>query len=117
VSVAVYNGSGRAGLAASAAKDLQAQGYVVTTTGNADSAEYTATEIRYAQGDDALANTLAAAIPGAKTAQSDEATKGTVELVLGSDFGGVGKAVTAPATTPAVEGEDARTAADTSCIN
>jgi LCP family protein required for cell wall assembly len=116
VSVAVYNGSGQPGLAATTASELQALGYTVASTGNADSTEYTATEIRYAAGDEALATTLAAAVPGATTAQADEVTSGTVELVLGSDFNGVGQPVTAPETT-AVQGEDPRTAADTSCIN
>jgi LCP family protein required for cell wall assembly len=117
VSVAVYNGSGKSGLAASAAAALEAQGFVVTSTGNADSAEYTGTEIRYAAGDQALANTLAAAIPGATAAQAEEPTPGTLELVLGSNFNGVGQPLTAAAPTEPVQGEDARTAADTSCIN
>ncbi|MEI4281342.1 LCP family protein [Klenkia terrae] len=117
VAVAVFNGSGTAGLAASTADQLAAAGFVVGSTGNADSNAYTLTEIRYAEGDAALANTLAAAIPGASTAQSDDAAPGTLQLVLGSDFAGVGQAVEAPPSTPAVAGEDARTAADTSCIN
>jgi LCP family protein required for cell wall assembly len=117
VSVAVYNGSGTPGLAAQAATGLQGQGFTVTSTGNADSMDYTVTEIRYASGDDALANTVAAAIPGAKLSQVQDATSGTVQVVLGTDFNGVGQAVTqAPPSTP-VEGEDARTAADTTCIN
>ncbi|SDO32734.1 transcriptional attenuator, LytR family [Klenkia soli] len=119
VTVDVFNGSGTAGLAASTADQLTAAGFAVGSTGNADSNAYTLTEIRYAEGDAALANTLAAAIPGASTAQSDDATSGTVQLVLGSDFTGVGQAVEAPASTTAAAaaGEDARTAADTSCIN
>jgi LCP family protein required for cell wall assembly len=117
VSVNVYNGSGTSGLAASTAAELQGQGFVVASTGNADSHEYTATEIRYAAGDQALANTLAAAIPGATTAEAEEPTPGIVDLVLGSNFNGVGQAVTTPEPTEPVEGEDARTAADTTCIN
>jgi hypothetical protein len=117
VSVNVYNGSGISGVAASAAAALQAQGFTVPQTGNADNTEYTATEIRYAAGDQALANTLAAAIPGVTTAESEEPTKGTVDLVIGSDFNGIGQALTAPQPTEPVEGEDARTAADTGCIN
>ena len=117
VSVNVYNGSGISGLAASTAAELQGQGFVVASTGNADSHEYTATEIRYAPGDVALANTLAAAIPGATTAEAEEPTPGIVDLVLGSNFNGVGQSVTTPEPTEAVEGEDARTAADTTCIN
>jgi hypothetical protein len=93
-----------------------AAGFVATNSGNADSSDHTTTEIRYAAGDEALANTLAAAVPGATLTQVDDATSGTVQLILGSDFNGVGQAVT---PTPAVptEGEDPRTAADTTCIN
>ncbi len=117
VSVNVFNGSGISGLAASTATALQGQGFTVASTGNADSAEYTATEIRYAPGDVALANTLAATIPGATVAEAEEPTPGTVDLVLGSNFNGIGQAVTTPEPTESVEGEDARTAADTTCIN
>lgn len=117
VSVNVYNGSGVSGLAASASAALQAQGFVVASTGNADNHEYTATEIRYAPGDAALANTLAATIPGATTAEASEPTPGTVDLVLGSNFNGIGQAVTTPEPTEPAEGTDARTAADTTCIN
>lgn len=119
VTVAVFNGSGISGAAASAAAELESAGFVVASTGNADSAQYTATEVRYAAGEAAQAATLAAAIPGSTTAQVDDVAAGTVQLVLGSDFNGVGQALTTPETTAAapVEGEDARTAADTTCIN
>ena len=119
VTVDVYNGSGTPGLAGKTATALQSAGFVVGTTGNADSSNYTKTEIRYATGDEARANTLLASVPGATLTASTDAAKGTVQLVLGSDFNGVGQALTAtPATSaPATEGEDARTAADTSCIN
>jgi hypothetical protein len=117
VAVEVYNGSGISGLAASAAAALTSGGFQVTATGNADSSDYTRTEIRYAAGDEALATTLAATIPGAKTVESPDPTSGTVQLVLGSDFNSVGQAVTPTAPAPVTEGEDARTAADTSCIN
>jgi hypothetical protein len=92
---------------------------VVSTTGNADSMDYTATEIRYASGDEGLAATLATAVPGAVSKQLDDATSGTLQLVLGSDFNGVGQAVTAApaAAASTTEGEDPRTAADTGCIN
>ncbi|QNG36008.1 LytR family transcriptional regulator [Geodermatophilaceae bacterium NBWT11] len=119
VSVSVFNGSGIAGEAATAASQLEAAGFTVAATGNADSTEYTATEIRYAAGDEALAATLAASIPGATTAQVDDVESGVVQLVLGSDFNGVGTALATPETTAAapVEGEDPRTAADVTCIN
>jgi LCP family protein required for cell wall assembly len=117
VSVQVYNGSGTPGLAAKAATSLKQAGFVVTGTANADSSSYKVTEIRYAAGDEARATTLAAAIPGATTKQVDGATSGTVQVVLGSDFNGVGQPVTAQPPAPTTQGEDPRTAADTSCIN
>ncbi|WP_240619470.1 LCP family protein [Blastococcus sp. TF02-8] len=117
VSVTVFNGSGTSGLAAKAATDLEAKGFGVPSTGNADSNRYAQTEIRFAAGDEALAATLAAVIPGAITKVSDDASPGSVQLILGSDFNGVGKATTAQPPTDPVAGEDARTAADTGCIN
>ncbi|WP_249933284.1 LCP family protein [Blastococcus sp. CCUG 61487] len=118
VEVAVFNGSGVPGLAAEAAAGLEDQGFPVSSTGNADSADYTRTEIRHAPGDEALAATLAAAVPGATTSQDDDVATGTVQLVLGSDFTAVGQAVEAPAAdAPAGDAEAPRTAADTSCIN
>ncbi|SEL85128.1 cell envelope-related function transcriptional attenuator common domain-containing protein [Blastococcus sp. DSM 46786] len=119
VSVAVFNGSGTSGLAASAQDELEAAGFPVLSTGNADSSGYAQTEIRHAAGDEALAAALAAAVPGAVTTVVDDATPGTVQLVLGSDFNGVGQAVDAPppAAPAEGEGEGARTAADTGCIN
>lgn len=117
VTVDVYNGSGTAGLAGSAAEALTGAGYVVGTTGNADSMDYTRTEIRYAAESKALATTLAAAVPGAKLTANEDVPAGTVHLVIGSDFNGIGQAVTAqPAPEPAA-GTEARTAADDSCIN
>lgn len=117
VTVAVYNGSGTSGLAATTATELEEQGFPVSTTGNADSGEYEATEIRYAAGDETLAATLAAAVPGAVLVESTEPAEGTVHLVLGSDFNGVGVPVTAPAPVEVPVAEDQRTAADTGCIN
>jgi LCP family protein required for cell wall assembly len=117
VTVSVFNGSGTKGLAATAATALEDAGYVVSERGNADSMDHTVTEIRYAPGDEGLAATLAASIPGATVKQVDDATSGTVQLILGSDFNGVGQAVTAQPPAPTTQGEDPRTAADTSCIN
>ncbi|TFV53594.1 LCP family protein [Blastococcus sp. TF02A-35] len=117
VPVDIFNGSGTSGLAAKASSALAGAGFQVGSTGNASSMDFTRTEIRYAAGDEALANTVAAAIPGAVLKESTDASSGTVQLVLGSDFNGVGQAVTPPAPAAAPEAEDARTAADTTCIN
>ena len=101
---------------AQAATALEAGGFTVSSTGNADSTDYAQTVVRHAAGDEAAAATLAAAVPGAVVEVGEDATSGTVQLVLGSDFNGVGQAVTPAAPTDPVEGEDARTAADTTCI-
>jgi LCP family protein required for cell wall assembly len=118
VTVDVYNGSGTAGLAASASTALTKAGFVAGTTGNADSSNYTVTEIRHAAGEEALANTVLKAVPGATVVESDEVPAGTVHLVLGTDFNGVGQKVTATSTpTASSSAEKPRTAADTNCIN
>ncbi|MGY1726616.1 LCP family protein [Geodermatophilus sp. SYSU D01062] len=117
VSVAVYNGSGTPGLAADAASSLETAGFPVTSTGNADSSDYERTTIRHAAGDEALAATLAGQVPGAVTEVADDATSGTVQLVLGADFNGVGEPTTPAAPASPATAEPPRTAADTSCIN
>ncbi|MGR7025692.1 LCP family protein [Geodermatophilus sp. URMC 62] len=117
VPVQVDNGSGISGAAAAAAADLEDAGFPVRGFGNADRSDYDRTTIRHAPGDEALAATLAAQVPGAVVEVDDEATTGTVDLVLGADFAGIGQAVTP--VTSAAEGpaEPGRTAADTGCIN
>jgi LCP family protein required for cell wall assembly len=137
VHVAVLNGSGVAGLAGTTQASLESAGYQVDSVGNADASDYAQTEIRYAPGDEAQAATLAGAIPGATKKESAGGTAGVVQLILGKDFNGVGKPLTAPGlgvsgfrglTAGGVvaeassgqasrEGQGARSAADTSCIN
>jgi hypothetical protein len=117
VTVDVLNGSGTPGLAAGAAEGLERAGFMVAGTGNADSTDYTVTEIRHAAGDEALANTLAGQVPGATVKPIDDAVRGTVQLVLGSDFTSVGQQVTTAPPAPVTKGVDPRSAADTTCIN
>jgi hypothetical protein len=118
VTVQVFNGSGRTGLASSSAAALKQAGFVIAGTGNADSANYTKTEIRYAAGDQALAATLATTVKGATLTQQSGVTPGTVQLVIGSDFTAVGQPLAHVASTTAATPTQApRTAADTSCIN
>ncbi len=117
VSVEVYNGSGTSGLAAEAAAALETADFVVTSTGNADSSDYEQTVIRHAAGDEALAATLAGQVPGALTEVDEDASSGTVQLILGSDFTAVGQPTTPPAPSAPTTTEVPRTAADTSCIN
>ncbi len=117
VTVQVFNGSGTPGLAGTAADALTEAGYVVGSTGNADSMDHTRTEIRYAAAGKALATTLATAVPGAKLTVDEDVPAGTTQLVIGSDFNGIGQAVTKQPAPEKTEGADARTAADSSCIN
>ena len=118
VSVAVFNGSGTSGLAANAQGELEAGGFSVASAGNADSSDYGQTEIRHADGDEALAAALAAVVPGAVVTVGADAEPGTVQLVLGSDFNGIGQATDAQAPeAPAAPADAPRTAADTGCIN
>jgi LCP family protein required for cell wall assembly len=118
VRVQVFNGTSRSGLASSTATALQAAGFTIAGTGNADAATYTKTEIRYAAGDQALAATVATKVRGATLSQRSGVTPGTVQLIIGSDFTAVGQPLAAVTTTTSATPTDTpRTAADTSCIN
>jgi LCP family protein required for cell wall assembly len=118
VTVTVYNGSGRSGLAAQAASGLTKAGFKVGGTGNADRQDYRRTEIRYGSGGEAGARAVLAVVPSATLVPRDGVSG--VQLVLGSDFSsiGAGAATKAPtaSSSPKAPG-DSRTAADTSCIN
>ena len=76
--------------------------------------DHTTTEIHFAPGDDALAATLAAAVPGATEVLSDDTAKDRAQLVPGPDFSQVGQQVVTAAPAARTD-EDARTAADTTC--
>ncbi|MCA0146227.1 LCP family protein [Blastococcus sp. LR1] len=117
VSVEVLNGSGTSGLAGKAATALTAAGFTVPGTGNADSMDFDLTEVHHAPGDEAMAATVAATLPGSAVVADDALSPGTVQLILGSDFNAVGQPVDAPQAAGEVTGADARTAADTTCIN
>jgi LCP family protein required for cell wall assembly len=116
VTVSVLNGSGVAGAAAAATDALAAAGFRAGTGGNADAVDVTT--ISHAPGDDAEAAALLAQVPGAAVTVDDSLPAGTVHLVLGADFNGIGQPVTAP-TVEAPPGSyetSERTAEDTSCI-
>jgi len=117
VTVSVSNGSGVKGAAATAASALAAAGFHASSGGNAATAT-DVTTISYATGDDAAAAAVAAQVPGAAVTVDDSLTAGTVQLVLGSDFNGIGQAVTAPSAEPeaGTYAASERTAEDTSCI-
>jgi LCP family protein required for cell wall assembly len=117
VTVSVLNGSGVSGAAATAADALSAAGFDASSGGNAEAAT-DVTTISHAAGDEALAAAVAAQVPGAAVTVDDSLPAGTVQLVLGSDFQGVGAAVSAPvaATPEGTYATSERTAEDTSCI-
>jgi LCP family protein required for cell wall assembly len=126
VTVDVFNGTRRAGLASSTATALRAAGFGVGGTGNADRRDYARTEIRYDPEREAQARTLATVIAGATLVERAGLGE-SVQLVLGSGFVGVKGAGSSgsggsggSATTPAAGETDSapsRTAADVGCIN
>ncbi len=114
VTVQVFNGSGVSGAASEAAAALTDAGFGTGAEGNAEATD--ATTVSHRTGDDAAAALVAAQVPGAAVTVDDDLPEGTVTLVIGADYNGIGQAVSAPATT----GDDAapaRTADDASCIN
>ncbi len=126
VSVEVFNGSGRSGLAAQTASALREAGFTIAGTGNADRRDYPRSEIRYAPGREGQARTLAAVIPGAQLAERDDVGEDTVQLVIGRNFTGVGSgggssngAGSSGSTSAASASPNApaRTAAESDCIN
>jgi hypothetical protein len=114
VTVRVLNGSGVTGAAATAAGALKTAGFDAGSAGNAG--RTATTTIDYAPNDQARAATLAAEVPGAARVVDPTLTTGTVQLVIGTNFNGIGKAVD-PAPTTSAHPAQPRTAADTSCIN
>ncbi|MGB3696608.1 MAG: LCP family protein [Gordonia sp. (in: high G+C Gram-positive bacteria)] len=87
ISVRVLNGTETPGLAGSVMEELVRQG--IDVAGVADSSEKrTDTVVRYGPGEKDTAATIAKMFPGAKI-QADSTVKAGVEVIVGSDFGGV----------------------------
>ncbi len=99
LTVAVRNGSGKAGQAASAAAGLQADGFKVSGTGDAPNFQYGSSQVDYGSGAGAQAKAVAADIlGGAKAVPSPALAAGGVELITGANFAGV-RSVPLPTTT------------------
>lgn len=113
--VAVFNGSGRSGLAATASTALVKAGFKASSAGNADRQDYSRTEIRYGADGEAQARAVLAAIPTAKLVQRSGVDG--VQLVLGSDFTTLGARTTPKASSSPKAAGDSRTAADAGCVN
>jgi hypothetical protein len=114
VTVSVFNGSGVSGAAATAATDLEGAGFGASSGGNADPTD--TTTVSHAAGDEAAAALVAAQVPGAAVAVDDSLPAGTVQLVIGTDYNGIGQAVNPPEPVDGGAAADARTAEDVSCI-
>lgn len=100
VTLAVLNGSGQAGQAATAQQGLESDGFHVSSTGNAANFNYAGSVVEYGKGAEAAARTVAGFVQGGVQIQADRSLRAhRVDLVTGSGFQGIG----APAAgTPAV---------------
>ena len=123
VTVSVRNGSGITGAGAQAAEALTTAAFRASAAGN-EPAQVPATTIRAHPGDDGRAAAVAQQVPGAAVVADDAVAAGTVELVIGADFAGIGRPVT-PAAVQAASTPDLpadsyatseRNAEGTSCI-
>ncbi|MFC4124533.1 LCP family protein [Nocardia rhizosphaerae] len=86
VSLQVNNASMTAGIARQTANKLSTQGFGIYSVGN-DPAGSDTTKVRYSEGNEAAAATVASAIPGATLERNDD-LYGIVEVVIGADFSG-----------------------------
>jgi hypothetical protein len=97
VNVEVENGSGVAGIAGQAASALTAKGFSVVGTGDAPNFGFTSSQIEYATSADLpAANTLKAQLSNAQLVKNTTLTPGTVVLIVGTSYHGLGAAATAP---------------------
>ncbi|WP_341258012.1 LCP family protein [Gordonia malaquae] len=87
ITARVLNGTGQPGMASNVMDELIRQGVEVSGIGDA-SEQRTDTVVRYGTGERDSAATIAKLFPGAKI-QLDKSVKSGVQVILGSDFGGV----------------------------
>ncbi len=113
VEVRVLNGTGQAGAAARAAQDLEAAGFVVVETGNADRSDHDHTIVRHSQAAAEAGRTLAAAVVGSSP-EADPAADDILTMVVGGDYTGVEQISVEQAASPAPPIE-ARTADEDVC--
>ena len=100
VRVQVMNGSGVSGAAGNASQALSNLGFAPGTIGNDSRGTVAKSEVRYRPGDEAKAQLVASAVPGA-TLVADSSLSGTdVVLVVGKNFTAVASSLT-PTTTAA----------------
>ncbi|MFD4461941.1 LCP family protein [Nocardia sp. NPDC058480] len=93
MSLLVSNGSGSSGAARTVASKLDYQGFGIYSVGNYASGTSTTSKIRFAEGLEAEAATVASTIPGAVLEQANELGS-IIEVVVGADFAGTVRTVT-----------------------
>ncbi|MGW4802537.1 LCP family protein [Kitasatospora sp. NPDC004272] len=96
IKVAVYNGTGTAGLTARAAETLEGSGFTVTGRANAATRTHRSTLVEYGPGEKAQAEKVAALFPGA---QLQAAGRAGIALTLGADYAGGGTTAAPPVPT------------------
>ncbi|WP_280439282.1 LytR C-terminal domain-containing protein [Nocardia cyriacigeorgica] len=90
MSLLVSNGSGISGQAATVANKLNNVGFPIYNTGNYTGGTTDSTIVRYEEGYETEAATVASAIPGATMSPADAGELGgIIEVVLGTDYQGV----------------------------
>lgn len=89
--VEIQNGTGTAGQATQAKKDVTGIGFTVTgTAGEADNFGYEQTTVKYGPGQEWAALAMARRLPGAAPLVADESLdEGSIVLVTGADYAGV----------------------------
>jgi hypothetical protein len=114
VTLAVRNGSSKAGLANQVAENLRSVDFKVSRIGDAGGAADGRTVVRYSPDRADQAATVEAAVPGA-VAQPTPGPAGLLELVLGNDFDGEVKAPVMDGTPKLPSNLSTVNGADDSC--
>ena len=100
ITVQVLNGTGETGIAHRVAAELAAEGFHAVP-GNASIRGVTRTVVRYGASRNESSMTVAAAVKGSARQLDPTLRATTIQLVIGSDFGGVVPVTVTPSTNPA----------------
>ena len=84
IHVQVLNGSGIPGAAAQVASELENEGFVVTSVGDASRNDYQTTQVRHDPAYNESARTLSAALPGSVD-KDDVSLSSTLVVIVGAD--------------------------------
>ncbi|MFF4252522.1 LCP family protein [Streptomyces sp. NPDC001663] len=114
IDVTVYNGTTVGGLAARGAATLTSDGFTVTGTATASTQDHTTTLVEYGAGEQAAAETVAKAFPGAVL---QSVTRAGVSVVLGQSYANTPTATASPTAVPSSVAAGARSADDDPCSN